>query len=275
MDESPSLLSAVGRTAVAVALARALEAERPEPWFDDRLAQGVARRIAETRVADGFERPRIRAGLRDWVAVRTRFLDELVLDAVDSGDRQIVVVGAGLDARAFRLPLPPDVTLFEVDRADVVAVKERIVAASGLQPGGSRLMLVGDVTDPGWLAALAAAGWQQDISTVWLLEGFLVYFEPDVRTRLVETLAAVSAPGSRLGASVSTRAADPARPLWRAFEGVDFVQWFGECGWNATVRTMGELTISYGRPLTADDDEHRSGVLVDARLSAGPAPVQG
>ncbi len=274
MDESPSILTAVGRTAVAVALARALESERPDPWFDDRLAQGLARRIGDAREADDREPPRIREGLRDWIAVRTRFLDELILDAVASENRQVVVVGAGLDARAFRLPLPADSTFFEVDRPDVVAVKERIVAASGLESPGTRRMLVGDVTDPGWIGALAAAGWRQDVPTVWVLEGFLVYFEPEVRTRLVARLAAVSAPGSRLGATVSTRADDPARPLWHAFESVDFVQWFGECGWDATVTTMEELTREYGRPVTSDDDGHRAGVLVDARVRvAAGAPA--
>jgi methyltransferase (TIGR00027 family) len=259
------MLTAVGRTAVAVALARALESERPDPWFDDRLARGLARRIIEAREGGDLEPPRIREGLRDWVAVRTRFLDELALDAVAEGDRQIVVVGAGLDARAFRLALPADSVFFEVDRPDVVTVKERIVAAAGLEPHGSRRMLVGDVTDPGWLAALAAAGWRQDRPTVWILEGFLIYFEPEVRTALVATLAAVSAPGSRLGATVSTRADDPARPLWHAFAGVDFVDWFGECGWDASVTTMEERSRAWGRPLTSDDDGHRSGVLVDAR----------
>ncbi|MGO4275897.1 class I SAM-dependent methyltransferase, partial [Paenibacillus sp. TAF58] len=208
------MLSAVGRTAVAVALARALESERPQPWFDDRLAQVVARRIVEAREAAELEVPRIREGLRDWVAVRTRFLDEFVLDAVAARDRQVVVVGAGLDARAFRLPLAPDTVFFEVDRPDVVVVKEHIVAAAGLEARCDRRMLVGDVTDPEWLAALAAAGWRQDLPTVWVLEGFLVYFEPEVRTALVTTLAAVSAPGSRLGATVSSRPHDPARPLW-------------------------------------------------------------
>ena len=78
----------------------------------------------------------------------------------------------------------------------------------------------------------------------------------------------MSAPGSRLGATVSTRGDDPARPLWHAFEGVDFVEWFAECGWDASVTTMAERSLAYGRALTEDDVEHRSGVLVDARRSA-------
>lgn len=267
MTDSPSILTAVGRTSVAVALARALEAEQPDPWFDDPLARGLASRIIGARLADGSEPPRIRQGLRSWVAVRTRFLDELVVDAAGEGERQFVIVGAGLDARAFRLPLPADVSFFEVDREDVVAVKERVVVGSGLKPRGSRAMIVGDVLDPGWLDGLAGAGWRSELPTVWILEGFLVYFEPEVRTKLVADLAAVSAPGSRLGATVSTRPSDPDRPLWHAFEGVDFVSWFGECGWDATVTTMAERSVAYGRPLTAADAEHLSGVLVDARLA--------
>jgi methyltransferase (TIGR00027 family) len=98
---------------------RAWESARPDRLFEDPLA-------AEFVAAAGWERPRMddvppeaRAALgrmASWVSARTRFLDDLLLDATAGGVRQVVLLGAGLDARAFRLDWPDGVRLFELGR---------------------------------------------------------------------------------------------------------------------------------------------------------------
>ena len=248
-------------------MARALEAEQSPPWFEDSLALALARRIGSIRAASGDTAPEIGEVLRTWIAVRTRFLDELMVDAADDGVRQIVIVGAGLDARAFRLPVPADLAFFEVDRADVAEVKERLVSSTGIKPTSRRVMVVGDVLDPDWVASLTDAGWRAGRPTLWVLEGLLIYFTPDTRHRLLSQLTRVSAPGSRLAVEVSTRDADPTRPLWHPFENHDFAGWLAEFGWDTTqVTTMAELSSAYGRPLTREAATHYSGVLIDAHL---------
>jgi methyltransferase (TIGR00027 family) len=263
----PIPLSAVGRTALAVSLARAVESERPDAWFDDPLARGLASRSGAAGDAINAGIQRIGEGLRSWVAVRTRFLDDVVLASMGEGIRQVVIVGAGLDARSFRLPLPDGTTVFEVDRDDVLAVKQRVVDAAALRPRGRRLVVVGDVTDPGWLGSLEHSGWRSGEPTLWILEGFLIYFEAEVRTRILSELSAVSATGSRLGATVSTRAGAPDNPLWYSFTSLDFVSWFAECGWAANATTMAERSESYGRPISVEVDQF-AGVLIDAQLLA-------
>ncbi|MGH9096137.1 MAG: SAM-dependent methyltransferase, partial [Acidimicrobiales bacterium] len=108
-----SSLSAVGRTAVSVAVCRAVESARPDAWFNDPLAVQLVGGMDQSN-------PAARPGLVAWVSVRTRFLDNLTMQAVDDGVRQIVIVAAGLDARAFRLPLPSDATVFEIDRQEIL-----------------------------------------------------------------------------------------------------------------------------------------------------------
>jgi methyltransferase (TIGR00027 family) len=94
----------VGSTAVSVAVCRAAESIRPDPWFVDPLAVHLVGSSDDPL-------PPVRPGLVAWIAARTRFLDRVTMEAMEDGFRQIVIVAAGLDARAFRLPLPADVAL--------------------------------------------------------------------------------------------------------------------------------------------------------------------
>lgn len=256
---SDGSLSKVGRTAFAVALARAIESERDDAWFVDPLARQVAPFVSVESM------DKLSPGLVAWMAVRTRFLDELMLGAAGRGIRQFVTVGAGLDARAFRLALPADSTVFEVDRADVFTQKRALVLSAGLVPVGSRREIVADVLDPAWTAALEASGWQRGEPTLWLLEGFLIYFDERARTRLLTTLAESSAAGSELGSTVDARAGAKRHPLWHSFEGVDLGRWFAECGWEATLTTMRQASAGYGRPVPPGRGE--TPTLVAARLA--------
>jgi methyltransferase (TIGR00027 family) len=248
-------LSSVGRTAFAVALARAAEAARDHPWFVDPLAVRLAASVPTVT------RERVSSGLTAWVAVRTRFLDELTLLAMDRGIRQIVLLGAGLDARAYRLGLPEGATVFEVDRLDVFAAKRRVMTAAGLDQT-RRQEVVADVLLPGWLDGLTAAGWHHREPTLWILEGFLIYFEAETRTRLLTELAAVSADGSELGATMTTRSDEPHDPRWHLFDTEDIPGWFAECGWGVTVTTMLEVSNRFGRPLPSELALRLTGLLV-------------
>ncbi|HEY2427576.1 MAG TPA: SAM-dependent methyltransferase, partial [Acidimicrobiales bacterium] len=110
------LPAGVGRTAIGVAALRAAESERSDRLFADPYA---ARFVAAAEWVPGATSP----ALAVWVAIRTRFLDELVLDATSGKCRQVVLLGAGLDTRAFRLDWPAGVRVFEVDVPDVLDFK--------------------------------------------------------------------------------------------------------------------------------------------------------
>jgi len=263
-------LSVLGSTAVSVAACRAVESVRIDAWFHDELARYVVTTVGLP--------PTLTRRLVEWVAVRTRFLDELVKKAVADGVRQVVIVGAGLDARAYRLDLPRDVTVFEVDHADVLSMKQRLLDDIELFSTCRRLVVMADLVDDDWLALLTDTGWSADRATLWVVEGLLVYLTHDERTRLLKRLAAASAPGnvgsvgsvrsavSVLGATLSTRIDNLAHPLWHPPDAADPVDWLLECGWRASVQTMADASAEFGRPVSPEFGAPTLGASSKGRL---------
>jgi methyltransferase (TIGR00027 family) len=62
------------------------------------------------------------------VAIRTRIIDDFVAEAIARGVDTVVNLGAGLDTRPYRLPLPAALTWIEVDYPDVIAYKQEKLA---------------------------------------------------------------------------------------------------------------------------------------------------
>jgi methyltransferase (TIGR00027 family) len=251
-------LSVLGSTAVSVAACRAVESVRIDAWFHDELARHVV-------TTAGFP-PTLSRGLVAWVAVRTRFLDELVKNTVADGVSQVVIVGAGLDSRAYRLDLPRDVTVFEVDHGEVLSMKQRLLDDIELFSTCRRLVVVADLVDDDWLALLMATGWVPERATLWIVEGLLVYLTHEERTRLLKRLGAASGPASVLGATLSTRTDNLAHPLWHPADAADPVEWLSECGWRANVQTMAQVSEEFGRPVSLEFRTSTKGRLVRAEL---------
>jgi methyltransferase (TIGR00027 family) len=192
-------LEGVALTALIVAQARALESARPDRLFDDPLAAefvaaaGPAFATLSEQLADRL------TFQRACVAIRTRFFDDCLLDAARAGGRQVVILGAGLDTRAFRLAWPPGVHLFELDRPDVLGFKQRVLRARSAAPTAERRAVRVDLREE-WPRALMAAGFRGGEPTVWLAEGLLMYLTEEERDRLLDRAGALSSPGSRLAA---------------------------------------------------------------------------
>ncbi len=121
----------VSDTARWVALYRAMESDRRDALFRDPYARRLAGERAE-RILAGMKRG------REWawpMIVRTAVMDELILRAIDrDGVTTVLNLAAGLDARPYRLPLPPSLRWVEVDFPDVIAYKARqvLVVTEGL-----------------------------------------------------------------------------------------------------------------------------------------------
>jgi methyltransferase (TIGR00027 family) len=246
----------LGTTALSVAACRATESARIDAWFHDEVAQHV--------LAAAIAAPAVSRGLVRWVAVRTRFLDEVVEGAVAGGIRQVVIAGAGLDARAYRLPLPRDLTVFEIDRAEVLALKQQLLDELELISECRRRVVVADLVTDDWLHILTDTGWTPSQPTIWVAEGLLVYLNHEARTQLLTQLAAASDRGSVLGATLGTRTDNLAHPLWHPAAAVDPEQWLAQCGWRATVQTMADASAAFGRPVPPPFDTSTKGRLVRA-----------
>lgn len=127
-----------------------------------------------------------------------------------AGVRQLVVLGAGLDMRAWRLADLQGVALFEVDHPATQAAKRRQVAA--LQAHTAMTFVAVDLTRDDLAARLRAAGFRDDVPAMWIWQGVVMYLPRQAVAATLATLAALSAPGSRLAMTYVTpdHAAQPA-----------------------------------------------------------------
>src|SRR5262245_15323522 len=124
--DSWDLQTGVGTTATMVAAARAMASQQPQAIINDPWAAPLVEAVGIkplTRMvelgmppADDTLAPEKRLQpMIDSFAVRTRFFDEFFANATGSGIRQVVILGAGLDARAYRLWWPQNTVIYEVD----------------------------------------------------------------------------------------------------------------------------------------------------------------
>src|SRR5699024_6702262 len=111
--------------------------------------------------------------------------------------RQVVILAAGLDARAYLLPWAASTTVFEVDQPEVIEFKTRTLADLRAEPTAERRTVAIDLRED-WPAALRAAGFDPAAPTSWLAEGLLIYLPPDAQDRLFDNITALSAPGSTI-----------------------------------------------------------------------------
>ena len=196
------------------------------------------------------------------MVARTVFLDELVMAACADGARQVVLLGAGFDTRAFRLPWPPGVRCFELDTRDVLDSKQQVLTAQHAVPGCERVTVPGDLRGD-WPAALRAAGLRPDQPTGWVAEGLLVYLSPDDVDQLLDRATSLSAPGSRLGLTFRNRApadqASPAVALRRSAAPDDPVGWLAGHGWAARLTGAREVLQAHGRAVPAAPPDARTG----------------
>lgn len=264
----------MGWTAVAVATARAAESSQASPWFHDPLAAEFVAAASQRQappVGSGDEL--WRSWVAEFVRIRTRFFDDYL---VESGCAQVVLLAAGLDARAFRLPWPQGTRLFELDLPDMIDFKDRVLATRPAVPICERITVGIDLRED-WPAALAEAAHRPDQPTAWLAEGLHPYLDDDAYDRLLYDIGRQSAVGSRLGldhhdqgrrqAMIDTlhRSSTPdhLRPLWRSGGDQDPVAWLARYGWRATAHSPAEQARRYGRPLPS---------IVDAAVEATGYP---
>jgi methyltransferase (TIGR00027 family) len=141
-------------------------------------------------------------GLVDHMTLRTAALDAAVRDAIGAGIDQVVILGAGLDARAHRMPELAAATVYEVDHPATQAYKRRRFreAMDAGRVGSKddvRYVAVDFEQDP-LEEALLGAGLRRDAPTLWIWEGVVPYLSPPAMEGTLDAISILSAPGSRL-----------------------------------------------------------------------------
>jgi methyltransferase (TIGR00027 family) len=195
------------QTAALVAFARALahEGMTSAQGFSDPAARALLPfgwrlffRLALRGMLRAAPARRARAIAQlDVVPLRVLALDAGLRQAIASGCRQLVILGAGLDTRAFRLDLLSEVDVFEVDHPATQAYKRR-TSASLPRRAHSLTFVANDFERDSLRAALRAAGHRADRPTVWLWEGVVMYLTDAAFQTSLSAIAAASAPGSVL-----------------------------------------------------------------------------
>jgi methyltransferase (TIGR00027 family) len=186
------------KTASAIARARADEAHLPEEQrlFDDPFARHFDDIHAD--VQEVFDTIPF---FREQIRLRTRYLDDCVRAALTAGTRQIVLLGAGFDMRAARMPEIADAgaVVVEVDHAEQLAAKRQRLSEVGLElPAPVRHAPADLMGEPAALeGALRSAG-IGGAPVLWVAEGLFGYLSGDALARMAEVAARLSAPGSLL-----------------------------------------------------------------------------
>jgi len=272
--DSWDLASSVGATATMVAAARALVSREPDALIDDPFAAPLVRAVGLdffTRLVDGDiplanlegDGPRFMA---NWIAVRTRFFDDFFVNAGAVGIRQAVILAAGLDSRAYRLPWAAGTTVFELDQPKVIEFKTTTMTAIGATPKADRHTVSVDLRED-WPAALRHSGFDESQPTAWSAEGLLAYLPPEAQDRLFDNITALSMPGSQLateyhldgGAAMGERG-KAMGDHWRAHgfdvdlselfypgERSHVVEYLSGHGWTVSARNRPEVFADYGR----------------------------
>ena len=251
----------------SIAARRAVESTHPQAIARDPLAASLAGRAA----VDAAKRRGSTRGGVSAMAIRTRWFDDEIVQALETGrgaavevgmtphgdrlsltitpptptptpPRQVVALGAGMDARPWRLPLPPGTRWWEVDVDRVLAVKGGLltraaraggvpmdlVTTSGWQPlpqpraprtiahplhAATLAFVAADVGARGWGHALATAHHDATTPTLFIAEGIIMYMDGEAgAAALLSEAASIAAPGSLLlVVSVTAAAAAAAR----------------------------------------------------------------
>jgi methyltransferase (TIGR00027 family) len=296
-DDSWGITDGVGQTALGVAMGRADEATSECPLFTDPYAQLFLDAAAER----GWRRPpahmveRIRS-ISAYTASRTKWFDEFFIAAGASGIAQAVILAAGLDARAWRLPWVDGSVVYEIDQPKVLEFKTRTLADRGVRPAVSRYFAVPADLRHDWPKALRDAGFDASQPTAWAAEGLLLYLPADAQDLLFDRIHQHSARDSRIAVeSFGAAFFDPeylasrrerlrqwreqtgapdggdvpdTQDLWFIEERTDVAAWLTDRCWDVTSVDAAELMTRYGRGASGEvDDTTPRTVFVEAVLS--------
>ena len=198
-------------TAAAVAASRALAGV--DPVAPELIDGALAWMVRAGRLGPGAPLAinLLTLGLLDHIEMRTRAIDAAVRHGVIAGEMQLVILGAGLDARAFRMRELSDVQVFEVDHPSTQA--EKRARTSDRAPAAKGVTFVAvDFARDSLDEQLARAGHDARAMTFWVWEGVTPYLPFDATRATLATIGARSAAGSRLAVTYGTPAVSSLGP---------------------------------------------------------------
>jgi methyltransferase (TIGR00027 family) len=290
-EDGWKITESVGVAALGVAAARAADTESENPLINDPFARVfldaagdgmwnwfVTTDLPREILAAEPGMPLMIRGTRDYVASRTVFFDQFFLRANNAGVRQAVILAAGLDARAWRLPWLGGTTVYELDQPGVLEFKVSTLQQRGVRPRSNLVDVPVDLRQD-WPAALQQAGFDISAPTAWTVEGLLPYLPAATQDLLFERIQTLTAAGSRIAVEApgpdfnNADARERQRLMMQRFRALkgqlgrpdfghdlrDFEQvwyfedrtdvgeWLRDRGWKVSVQTAEEMMARYDR----------------------------
>jgi methyltransferase (TIGR00027 family) len=294
-NDNWDITTSVGSTALFVATARALEAQKPDPLVIDPFAEVFCRAVGgdAADVLDG-KIPDHQLKTPDWgqhfvnfQGARTKYFDTYFRAAADAGVRQVVILAAGLDSRAYRLPWPDQTTIFELDQPQVLDFKREVLAEQGAKPNAERREVAIDLRED-WPQALRDSGFDAAKPSAWIAEGLLIYLPAAAEEQLFTGINALAAPASHVAvedgapmssddfaAALDEEKAAVAKGEQRVFFQLVYNerhapadQWFTGHGWTAEPTPLADYLREVGRPVPGPDLEAGSMVARNTLMRA-------
>ncbi|CAN5855650.1 class I SAM-dependent methyltransferase [soil metagenome] len=290
-DDSWDITTSVGSTALFVAAARALEARKPDPLAVDPYAEVFCRAagghwadVVDGKAPDSKLMTEFGTHFVNFQGARTRFFDNYFARAADTGVRQVVILAAGLDSRAYRLPWPKGTVVYELDQPRVLDFKRAVLADHGDEPTAERREIAVDLRDD-WVGALIGSGVDPGKPAAFLAEGLMIYLPATAQGQLFAGIDALACPGSHVAIEEGDPMPDQAFEVLKAREQADGTDgtffsliynerferadtWFGQHGWTATRMPLGEYLGRMNRGLPAADSEAMPMVRSNTLISA-------
>ena len=288
-DDTWDITTSVGSTALFVAAARALEAQKPDPVAVDPFAEVFCRAaggewagLLDGKAPDHALKSEFGVDFVNFQAVRTRYFDDFFRTAAADGVRQVVLLAAGLDSRGYRLDWPDGTVIYELDQPQVLDFKRQALA--GHTPTAQRREVAVDLRDD-WPQVLRDHGFDPARPSAWLAEGLLIYLPAAAQRQLFAGVDALAAPGSHAAVEEAVPmdadafAAKREEELAAGEEGTFFTlvyneqhepaaQWFGSRGWRSEQTPLPEWLRANGRPVPADGSEASSMTSTISLVSA-------
>src|SRR6201993_3426874 len=289
------ITTSVGSTALFVATARALEALKPDPLAVDPYAEVFCRAVGG-RAADVLDGKVPDHELKtddfgqhfvNFQGARTKYFDEYFRRAANAGVRQVVILAAGLDSRAYRLGSPAARTICERAPPPVLEFKREVLMGHGAQPRAERREIAVDLRED-WPQALRDSGFDEAKPSAWIAEGLLIYLPASAQEQLFTGVDLLAARGSHVAVedgapmqpeqfeeAVEEERAAAAEGDRRTFFRLVYnerhapaTEWLSQRGWTAVGTPLADYLREVGRPVPRPDTESGPMIARDPLVSA-------
>jgi len=166
-------------------------------FLDEKGKRSLAKVEQALQSGKRSTRLELARGMADILALRTAAIDKAVREAIAAGAKQVVILGAGYDGRAWRMSEMAGLRVFEIDHPATQGEKRAKIAELPA-PIGSVSFVPIDFERESLDSVLERAGHNRSLATCWIWEGVVMYLTHDAMRATLASIARHSAPGSTL-----------------------------------------------------------------------------